>query len=335
MGEYTTKIRTNFFGVKDEKKFTKIISACMVEDEITIITETQENGTTKYGFICGGIIYGLPENYGTTESGQDFDDDEGCIEVFYRELQKILSEGEAIIITTVAFEKLRSLVGHCTIITGKEVKHIEIGAEAGRLAEKMLGSPDKVKILNLTIQDRSNFKNPKEFVVSFEVREDVDNSEEMLRKAVKEFLLSETDESKQAISYSNNCFNWGDVFSFVPDSFFIKHGLTPLNQAAIDIFVDHDEILTTDLSDDLKLLEVRNLIKTGIEEVKQQIAFWENAENPVAEGIAESLSERDKKLCSLMATVDINEQLVNELIKSEEDDDLIVIYEGILDILQS
>jgi hypothetical protein len=62
-----------------------------------------------------------------------------------------------------------------------------------------------------------------------------------LRAAVKAFL--KTPEGKKAKVYSGDDFNWGDAVTSVPDKVWKKFGLTPLNNAAVDVVVNQDEVL--------------------------------------------------------------------------------------------
>lgn len=105
------------------------------------------------------------------------------------------------------------------------------------------------KILNLVVQDRSDPKNPVEFIESFKLRGGIQQPEQALRSAVSEFINSGTVEAQEALNYANGCFNWGDAMRAVPRGLFIKHGLTPLNKDSIDIFVEHNEILGENIGD--------------------------------------------------------------------------------------
>lgn len=191
------------------------------------------------------------------------------------------------------------------------------------------------KIFNLVIQDRSDSKErPIEFVESFEVREDVQDPEKALREAIKEFVLSDTDEAKAAISHTCGYFNWADAISAVPESLFIKHGLTLLKQVSIDVFVDHNEILC-DLDADKSpaLHKVKKLIKELISNGEKDTEYWARGDNFFAESVAEELSERNKKLRTLLVMETITEETINKLIEAEKDDSLVSMYEEILDNL--
>ena len=186
------------------------------------------------------------------------------------------------------------------------------------------------KILNLIIQERSDSNDPRTFVESYEIRDDVQNPEKAFRDAIQAFVNSDTDESKSALSYACGCFNWGDALSSVPDSAFTKHGLTPLKQNTIDVFVDHDEILVNNSSDE-PIHKIKSIIKSHIKKGEKDSAFWNEGENLVAEGIADAIAIQNEKLTALLALDDITEETIIKLIEAETDDNLIVIYEDIRD----
>ena len=99
-----------------------------------------------------------------------------------------------------------------------------------------------MKIFNLIIT-LDKIKGEENMVVSYRIREDVTSPEEALRAAVQDFINSGTQESIKALEYAGGCFNWGDAMSSIPNEYFIKRGLTPIEGDSIDISVDHDEIL--------------------------------------------------------------------------------------------
>lgn len=95
--------------------------------------------------------------------------------------------------------------------------------------------------MNLIIEDRN--EEASSFVVSYRIKDGVQEPEKALRAAVQDFLTSGTEEAKEAVDYSCGCFNWGDAVVRVPNSYFEKYGIVPDCQCAVDVFVNHDEIL--------------------------------------------------------------------------------------------
>ena len=101
-----------------------------------------------------------------------------------------------------------------------------------------------MKVLNLVIQLNRDWDELDTRVVSYSIRDDVVSPEEALRGAVQDFINSGTEESTSELDYACEDFNWGDVMSSVPESYFMNRGLTPLtDHESIDIFVCHDEVL--------------------------------------------------------------------------------------------
>ena len=127
MANYYATIRTNYFGVSDESKFRDILELCCAEDTIHLFE--YEDSTSKFGFGCNGTIYGLVT--GEDDTGFDLD-------AFYKALQELVAEGDAIIITEVGFEKLRYLIGCCTVITKNDIRFVNVQDKAIELARSML-----------------------------------------------------------------------------------------------------------------------------------------------------------------------------------------------------
>jgi hypothetical protein len=108
------------------------------------------------------------------------------------------------------------------------------------------------KILNLVVADFISEigLDQTATVSSFMLRDDVSHPETTLRDAVAEFISSGTEESRQALENANGSYNWGDALITVPDEIFKKHGLTRIYQDSVDIYVEHDEILTDSEEDE-------------------------------------------------------------------------------------
>ena len=130
MANYCAVIRTNYFSVTDETRFREIMASCVGDEEDTEVFES-EDGSDKFGFGCFGTISGIPE---------DTDDpDSADLGAFYDALQSVLAEGDAIIITEIGYEKLRYLIGVCTVITKRDIRYIDVRQKAVELAMEMLG----------------------------------------------------------------------------------------------------------------------------------------------------------------------------------------------------
>lgn len=75
---------------------------------------------------------------------------------------------------------------------------------------------------------------------NFIVEDEVKNPEEALRNAVKDYLA--TEEGKEAIKETCEDFNWGDVFTYIPEEFLEKYGIH-YSWASETSIVNQDEVL--------------------------------------------------------------------------------------------
>lgn len=138
MSRYTGAVRTNYFHVKDEAEFRKLMSTVKGDnDKVDIFTREDELGNTLFGFGSYGEISGIP-----VSQTEEYDDDELDYDAFIDELQKCVAEDDAIIIMEAGHEKLRYIVGDALVITAKEQKYISAKAVAAQTAAAMLGNPD-------------------------------------------------------------------------------------------------------------------------------------------------------------------------------------------------
>lgn len=149
MANLITKTRTNYVEISDIERFKEIIAHCCAEDEISVITHT-ENDKRKYGFICDGNIDGfpLPNDNCDKKNCKDCEkysnylcDPDYSFDTFTNELQKVIVPGDALIITTISYENLKYLQGETIIITSEccKLKTLEsIGMETAR---EMLNNP--------------------------------------------------------------------------------------------------------------------------------------------------------------------------------------------------
>ena len=98
-------------------------------------------------------------------------------------------------------------------------------------------------LYNLIIHDRS-LTMPDPFVMSFYTHyNNADSAEKAVRRAVNKYLR--TAEGRKDVAHNVGDFNWGDVASSVPDSFFEAEGLFPINGPEnVASVVRHDEDLT-------------------------------------------------------------------------------------------
>ena len=129
MANYYEMTRTNYFKITDSDKFKEIC------EEITSETGVEFDVTEKdgklYGCISSESIIMLND-----------EDETADIESFYKKLQTVLEEDDAIIFTSIGHEKLSYLVGMITVITKDDIQYINLEDKAMELARTMLKNPE-------------------------------------------------------------------------------------------------------------------------------------------------------------------------------------------------
>lgn len=136
MSDYIARTKTNLFRVTDEEKFKDIVSRMKGDDKIDLFIQgTSENPV--FGFGCYGNIGGYEGDDGAF-GGDDFN-------TMAEELQSILPEDEAIIITEIGHEKYCYVGGFVTVITKNAVHIKNMSDTAKEMASIMLGEPFVIK----------------------------------------------------------------------------------------------------------------------------------------------------------------------------------------------
>lgn len=135
MANYCCAIRTNYFHVKDEDPFRKLMSRVYeCEDSVELWEEKDKNGKTVFGFGVYGGISGL------RDTDTDDSDDDSSYDDFIDRLQECVAEDDAIIILEAGSEKMRYIVGSATIITSSGFKYMNITDLAVTQAAEMIGN---------------------------------------------------------------------------------------------------------------------------------------------------------------------------------------------------
>lgn len=133
MSNFSCAVRTNYFRVKDEAKFRKLMSRVISENSVELWDDmTDENGNRLFGFGSFGSIYGIQE--------EDGDYDEDSFDLFARELMNCVSDDDAVILYEAGHEKLRYVGGVAYVITSKEIFVLNLTAEACKNARRILGN---------------------------------------------------------------------------------------------------------------------------------------------------------------------------------------------------
>jgi hypothetical protein len=171
------------------------------------------------------------------------------------------------------------------------------------------------KLLNLVIRDRITLDKTDEYIVSFEMRADIQNPAQALRDAVSDYFGSGTDEAKKAMTSAGGYFDWSDIAG-IPDSAFIKHGLVPLKQHSIDIIVDSKEILMQDESDNPYLNRLKKYIKESVSDGDKDIRNW--PKDGHSEEVIAQITARNERIRALLSMGSIGD--IKKALESETDD---------------
>ena len=141
MANYCCAVRTNYFRVKDEDKFTEFMNN-VVGDEDTVDVWRKELGDqTYFGFGCYGQIAGVRVQ-SKDPNNTDPEDEEPSYDDFVYGLQELVEDGDAIIIFESGNEKLRYVAGEALVITATDYRFINLNDVAVEAAGKLLGRRD-------------------------------------------------------------------------------------------------------------------------------------------------------------------------------------------------
>lgn len=143
MADSISRVRTNYFKVKNEDDLLKLISECATsgsDGTVHCWTRAGKDGEKTYAFGCEGNLLGFP--YNDEEDGGDYNDYD--YNGFIAKLQKLLPNGEAIIITKVVFEKLNYVHGGVHVITNTESAFKELCSIGNETARTLLNDEEWV-----------------------------------------------------------------------------------------------------------------------------------------------------------------------------------------------
>ena len=113
MANYYGMVRTNYFGVKDEKKFKELTDNLIAEDNILI----EQNSEGKWSIASySSIDYCLE-----VDNCEDYD-----LDAFFESMKECIADGDAMIWTEIGNEKLRYFVAYSIIVTSEEVMGINL-----------------------------------------------------------------------------------------------------------------------------------------------------------------------------------------------------------------
>lgn len=129
MANYYEMTRTNYFKITDSDKFKEICEEIISESGVDF--DVTEKDGKLYGCISSESIIILND-----------EDESVDMESFYKKLQTVLEEDDAIIFTSIGHEKLRYLVGMIIVITKDDIQYINLEDKAMELARTMLKNPE-------------------------------------------------------------------------------------------------------------------------------------------------------------------------------------------------
>lgn len=133
MANYNCAYRTNYYHVTNETLYKEILAGISSEDFETF-QKLEPDGRILYGF--GGFGDMLWHNL---EEG-DIDNGDSDIEEFYKALQGVLPEDEALILMESGNEKLKYVTGLATIVTRRNIEYLSLTQIAQEKAGELLGN---------------------------------------------------------------------------------------------------------------------------------------------------------------------------------------------------
>ena len=132
MANYYCTVRTNYFHVKNEEQFKKLMERVYgYEDSVDLWEDRDAEGNIVFGF---GAYTGI--------LGVEIEDDEYSYDEFVKGLQNCVADDDAIIIMEAGNEKLRYVVGSALVITSQSYEYLDIAELAAMKAAEMLANPE-------------------------------------------------------------------------------------------------------------------------------------------------------------------------------------------------
>lgn len=127
------RMRTNYFRVADPERLREIVARAEGQDgENLLLFEQVIDDETLYGFGCEMQLQGY----------WDDEADEYDYDAFVRDLQTVVTPGDAIIIMEVGYERLRYVCGSALIITHDKTESLSLTTLALYKAAEVLGNPE-------------------------------------------------------------------------------------------------------------------------------------------------------------------------------------------------
>lgn len=135
MANYECTVRTNYFHVKDEEAFRKLMEGIVSEYGIELFEKNDPEGEKLFGFGSFSSLYGICKD--SAEDDDEYDEKE----VLYQKLQSCVAEDDAVIILTAGNEHLRYVTGDAVCITHDKIEYLDLTCLAVAKAAEMLNNP--------------------------------------------------------------------------------------------------------------------------------------------------------------------------------------------------
>lgn len=127
MADYESCTKTNNFQVTSEQELKDLVSRIDCPDEIKISSST-EKGKTYYSLCAYGSFCEV--------------DDNKDLEELYEEFQRILPDGEVLVLFETGHKKLRYVGGYTVVITNKTYQLETLHNIATKMARTITNNPD-------------------------------------------------------------------------------------------------------------------------------------------------------------------------------------------------
>lgn len=139
MANAYTKFRTNYVKFTDKcalREYKNAVEDAVASDGPLVIYTQEYKDYCEIMFGAHGSLLGYPVDENDDEC-EDYNYD-----AFIETLQKLLPDGEALIITTIGDEKLRYVYGNCDVITKDKRVVMNLNDIAIDKARDMLENPE-------------------------------------------------------------------------------------------------------------------------------------------------------------------------------------------------
>lgn len=129
-------MRSNYFRVKDESSFRKMMDRVVASDDSISLWDDvkDEQGRQMFGFGVYGCLCGLP--------GDDGELDDNSYDRFFEALRGAVADDDAIILMEISHNKLQYVDGYAYILTSQRDEWVSLQNTAVQTAAQMLGDPN-------------------------------------------------------------------------------------------------------------------------------------------------------------------------------------------------